>query len=175
MDYWNYIAHSQGSERPGHRYYARELIGNKGGKNQYRYFYTAEEYAAYKNSKGTPGRGTYAETGTSRNATIWPNGTASARRRAEAKNDVEQQKITMDRARNHTSVLAAKVQMDADRYRKKRREELRAKRAGQKAEMDRQRRGRKHAQRVTQARAEKVQRDAWAYRRKRLGNRASNA
>ena len=46
MDYWEYLAHGQkGTERDNHRYYARELVGNRGGKNVYRYFYSAEEYA----------------------------------------------------------------------------------------------------------------------------------
>lgn len=54
MDYWEYLVHSQqGTERDNHRYYARELVGNKGGKNVYRYFYTAEEYASYRRSKGS--------------------------------------------------------------------------------------------------------------------------
>ena len=96
MDYWNYLAHSQGSERAGHRYYARELVGNKGGKNQYRYFYTAEEYSAYKNNKGTPGQGTYAETGKSRDALILPKGTLKARRRAETRESIAKQKREMD-------------------------------------------------------------------------------
>lgn len=44
MDYWEYLAHGQkGAERDDHRYYARELVGNRGGKNVYRYFYSAEE------------------------------------------------------------------------------------------------------------------------------------
>ena len=47
MDYWEYLAHGQkGAERDDHRYYARELVGNRGGKNVYRYFYSAEEYAS---------------------------------------------------------------------------------------------------------------------------------
>lgn len=187
MDYWEYLAHSQeGSTRSGHRYYARELVGNKGGKNVYRYFYTAEEYSAYKNNKGTPGRGTYAETGTSRNATIWPKGTAKARARAEAKNHVEQEKNAMDRARANRSVRAEKVKMDAERYRKQRSAETRvrgkAERIGEQHSMDRQRwkrnaenqadarraaRGDKHRARVTSAIADKVKKDAEAYRTKR--------
>ena len=52
MDYWEYLAHSQkGAERENHRYYARELVGNKNGRAIYRYFYTAQEYAAYKNGR----------------------------------------------------------------------------------------------------------------------------
>lgn len=51
MDYWEYLA--QGAERDDHRYYARELVGNRGGKNVYRYFYSAEEYASYRRSKGS--------------------------------------------------------------------------------------------------------------------------
>ena len=82
MDYWEYLAHGQGSERRGHRYYARELIGNKNGKNVYRYFYTADEYSAYKQNKGTPGKGTYAETGTSRSAIVWPKNTSRKRKAA---------------------------------------------------------------------------------------------
>ncbi len=47
MDYWEYLAHGQkGAEWDNHRYYARELVGNRGGKNVYRYFYSAEEYAS---------------------------------------------------------------------------------------------------------------------------------
>lgn len=54
MDYWEYLAHGQkGAERDDHRYYARELVGNRGGKNIYRYFYSAEEYASYRRSKGS--------------------------------------------------------------------------------------------------------------------------
>ena len=54
MDYWEYLAHGQkGAERDDHRYYARELVGNRGGKNVYRYFYSAEEYASYRRSKGS--------------------------------------------------------------------------------------------------------------------------
>ena len=54
MDYWEYLAHGQkGTERDNHRYYARELVGNRGGKNVYRYFYSAEEYASYRRSKGS--------------------------------------------------------------------------------------------------------------------------
>ena len=52
MDYWEYLAHGQkGAERDDHRYYARELVGNRGGKNVYRYFYSAEEYASYKKAQ----------------------------------------------------------------------------------------------------------------------------
>lgn len=52
MDYWEYLAHSQqGAEKENHRYYARELVGTKGGQNVYRYFYTAEEYGAYRRGK----------------------------------------------------------------------------------------------------------------------------
>ena len=123
MDYWEYLAHGQGSERRGHRYYARELIGNKNGKNVYRYFYTADEYSAYKQNKGTPGKGTYAETGTSRSAIVWPKNTSRKRKAAEARNSVEQQKIAMDRDRARTSVRAEKIKMDAERYRKQRRQE----------------------------------------------------
>ena len=122
MDYWEYLAHGQGSERRGHRYYARELIGNKNGKNVYRYFYTADEYSAYKQNKGTPGRGTYAETGTSRSAIVWPKNTSRKRKAAEARNSVEQQKNAMDRERARTSVRAAKIKMDAEAYRKQRRQ-----------------------------------------------------
>ena len=54
MGYWEYLAHGQkGAERDDHRYYARELVGNRGGKNVYRYFYSAEEYASYRRSKGS--------------------------------------------------------------------------------------------------------------------------
>ncbi len=54
MDYWEYLAHGQkGSEADNHRYYARELVGSKGGQNVYRYFYSAEEYASYRRSKGS--------------------------------------------------------------------------------------------------------------------------
>lgn len=179
MDYWEYLAHGQGSERRGHRYYARELIGNKNGKNVYRYFYTADEYSAYKQNKGTPGRGTYAETGTSRSAIVWPKNTSRKRKAAEARNSVEQQKSAMDRDRAHTSVLAEKVQMDAKRYRKQKRERIKANRIAQQHTMDRERwkknekaeqaksRGDKHSTRVQEAIREKVHKDAVAYRRKR--------
>lgn len=54
MDYWEYLAHGQkGAERDDHRYYARELVGNRGGKNVYHYFYSAEEYASYRRSKSS--------------------------------------------------------------------------------------------------------------------------
>ncbi len=53
MDYWKYLAHSQqGAERNNHRYYAREIVGSKGGRNVYRYFYSAAEYDSYRRSKG---------------------------------------------------------------------------------------------------------------------------
>ena len=179
MDYWEYLAHGQGSERRGHRYYARELIGNKNGKNVYRYFYTADEYSAYKQNKGTPGRGTYAETGTSRSAIVWPKNTSRKRKAAEARNAVEQQKSAMDRDRARTSVRAQKVQMDAKRYRKQKRERIKANRIAQQHTMDRERwkrnekseqvknRGDKHNARVQEAIREKVHKDAVAYRRKR--------
>ena len=179
MDYWEYLAHGQGSERRGHRYYARELIGNKNGKNVYRYFYTADEYSAYKQNKGTPGRGTYAETGTSRSAIVWPKNTSRKRKATEARNSVEQQKSAMDRERARTSVRAQKVQMDAKRYRKQQRERMKANRIAQQHTMDRERwkrnekaeqaknRGDKHKTRVQEAIREKVHKDAVAYRRKR--------
>ncbi len=51
-DYWDYLAHSQGEERAGHKYYARIPVGkNKLGFTQYRYFYDAREYGAYKTRK----------------------------------------------------------------------------------------------------------------------------
>lgn len=116
MDYWEYLAHSQqGSERDNHRYYARELVGSKGGQNVYRYFYTAEEYSAYKKSKGASGHGTYAETGKSRDATIWPKGTEKARTRAEHRASVADQKKTLDRARHKVSVENSKAKMDERR------------------------------------------------------------
>lgn len=116
MDYWEYLAHGQkGAERDGHRYYARELVGNRGGKNVYRYFYTAEEYSAYKKSKGTPGRGTYAETGRSRDAAIWPKGTAKAHERARHQQSVAGQKKVLDRARHKAGIENAKAKMDERR------------------------------------------------------------
>lgn len=160
MDYWEYLAHGQGSERRGHRYYARELIGNKNGKNVYRYFYTADEYSAYKQNKGTPGKGTYAETGTSRSAIVWPKNTSRKRKAAEARNSVEQQKSAMDRDRARTSVRAEKVQMDAKRYRKQRRQEKNDARNELKKKMDRDRIR-------TSIRAQKVKMDAKRYRRQK--------
>ena len=152
MDYWDYIAHSQGSERAGHRYYARELVGNKGGKNQYRYFYTAEEYSAYKNNKGTPGQGTYAETGKSRDALILPKGTLKARRRAETRESIAKQKREMDierrnkwkrsvdHERANESVRKQKREMDIERRNKWKRsvdhKHANESVAAQKAEMD---------------------------------------
>ena len=152
MDYWDYIAHSQGSERAGHRYYARELVGNKGGKNQYRYFYTAEEYSAYKNNKGTPGQGTYAETGKSRDALILPKGTLKARQRAETRESIAKQKREMDierrnkwkrsvdHERANESVRKQKREMDIERRNKWKRsvdhKHANESVAAQKAEMD---------------------------------------
>ena len=160
MDYWEYLAHGQGSERRGHRYYARELIGNKNGKNVYRYFYTADEYSAYKQNKGTPGRGTYAETGTSRSAIIWPKNTSRKRKAAEARNSVEQQKSAMDRERARTSVRAEKIKMDAEAYRKQRRQEKNSARNELKKKMDRDRIR-------TSIRAQKMKMDAKRYRRQK--------
>lgn len=160
MDYWEYLAHGQGSERRGHRYYARELIGNKNGKNVYRYFYTADEYSAYKQNKGTPGKGTYAETGTSRSAIVWPKNTSRKRKAAEARNSVEQQKSAMDRERTRTSVRAEKIKMDAKAYRKQRRQEKNDARNELKKKMDRDR---AH----TSVRAQKVKMDAKRYRRQK--------
>lgn len=116
MDYWEYLAHGQkGAERDDHRYYARELVGNRGGKNVYRYFYSAEEYSAYKNSKGTPGRGTYAETGKSRDAIVWPKGTAKAHERAQHQLSVAGQKKVLDRARHKASIASTKTKLDERR------------------------------------------------------------
>lgn len=52
-NYWDYLAHSQtGQERKGHKYYAREIVGtDRHGRIQYRYFYDAREYGAYKTKK----------------------------------------------------------------------------------------------------------------------------
>lgn len=149
MDYWNYLAHSrQGAERDNHRYYARELVGNKGGKNQYRYFYTAEEYSAYKNNKGTPGQDTYAETGKSRDALILPKGTLKARRRAETRESIAKQKREMDierrnkwkrsvdHERANESVRKQKAEMDAKRARRKRHQEAVERVKAQKHVMD---------------------------------------
>ena len=131
MDYWEYLAHSQtGGERAGHRYYARELVGSKGGKNVYRYFYTAEEYTAYKQQKGTPGHGTYAETGRSKDAFILPKGTTKARQRAESqariadqkhqmnKDRIAGEKKAMDRARVKANIASQKKKMDRKRTEK---------------------------------------------------------
>lgn len=180
MDYWEYLAHGQGSERRGHRYYARELIGNKNGKNVYRYFYTADEYSAYKQNKGTPGRGTYAETGTSRSAIVWPKNTSRKRKAAEARNSVEQQKSAMDRERARTSVRAEKIKMDAEAYRKQRRQEKNDARHELKRKMDVARKRKLARESVaaqksamdrdrarTSVRAEKVQMDAKRYRKQK--------
>jgi len=180
MDYWEYLAHGQGSERRGHRYYARELIGNKNGKNVYRYFYTADEYSAYKQNKGTPGRGTYAETGTSRSAIVWPKNTSRKRKAAEARNSVEQQKSAMDRERTRTSVRAEKIKMDAKAYRKQRRQEKNDARHELKRKMDVARKRKLARESVaaqksamdrdrahTSVLAEKVQMDAKRYRKQK--------
>lgn len=51
-DWWDYLEHGQkGSERDNHQYYARELVGTRNGRNVYRYFYSAQEYASYRRSK----------------------------------------------------------------------------------------------------------------------------
>ena len=52
-DWWNYLAHSEvGGERKDHKYYARVVVGtDKRGLVQYRYFYDAREYGAYKTRK----------------------------------------------------------------------------------------------------------------------------
>lgn len=61
-DWWEYLAHGQaGAARANHKYFARVPLGSSGGKMQYQYFYSREEYAAYL--KGKSGRKTYAETG----------------------------------------------------------------------------------------------------------------
>ena len=73
-DWWDYLAHgTTGAERAGHKYVARVPLGNVGGKMQYQYFYTREEYAAYL--KGKNGRKTYAEAGST-------NGVSSGKREA---------------------------------------------------------------------------------------------
>lgn len=187
MDYWEYLAHGQGSERRGHRYYARELIGNKNGKNVYRYFYTADEYSAYKQNKGTPGRGTYAETGTSRSAIVWPKNTRRKRKAAEVRNSVEQQKSAMDREHAHTSVRAEKIKMDAKRYRKQRRQEKNDARHELKRKMDVTRKRKLARESVaaqksamdrdrarTSVRAEKVQMDAKRYRKQQRERMKAN-
>lgn len=52
-DWWDYLAHSEvGGERKNHKYYARAVIGtDKHGRVQYRYFYDAREYGAWKTRK----------------------------------------------------------------------------------------------------------------------------
>jgi hypothetical protein len=52
-DWWNYLVHSEvGGERKNHKYYARVVVGtDKHGRVQYRYFYDAREYGAYKTRK----------------------------------------------------------------------------------------------------------------------------
>lgn len=168
MDYWEYIAHSQqGAERKDHRYYARVQTGTNNGRAVYRYFYTADEYSAYRNA---------------------------------ANRNVEKQKNAAQREKTRTNIRAAKVKMDAERYRKQRfaentekrnkwkrsvdRERTRENIASQKAAMDRERnkrlRGEKHAQRITEAKAQQVQKDAYAYRRgkareKLMAQKAENA
>lgn len=178
MDYWEYLAHGQkGAERDDHRYYARELVGNRGGKNIYRYFYTAEEYSAYKNSKGTPGRGTYAETGRSRDATIWPKGTAKAHERARHQQSVAGQKKVLDRARHKAGIENAKAKMDERRAHResvaaqkkqmdtaRARAEHKASVADQKQELDNARKRKEHQQSV---RRQKVRMDAKRTRAKR--------
>lgn len=144
MDYWEYLAHSQqGAERGGHRYYVRELVGNSGGKNVYRYFYSADEYSAYKNSKGRPGRDTYAETGKSRDAAIWPKGTEKARTRAEHRASVAGQKKVLDRARHQANIKSSKAKMDE---RRAHRESV----AAQKKDMDNARIRTQHKQSVAE-------------------------
>lgn len=52
-NWWDYLEHGQeGQERKGHKYYARIITGtDKHGRIQYRYFYDAREYGAYKTQK----------------------------------------------------------------------------------------------------------------------------
>ena len=178
MDYWEYLAHGQkGAERDDHRYYARELVGNRGGKNVYRYFYSAEEYSAYKNSKGTPGRGTYAETGKSRDAIVWPKGTAKAHERAQHQLSVAGQKKVLDRARHKASIASTKTKLDERRAHRdsiasqkkdmdtaREREAHKASVAAQKKDMDTARKRSEHQQSV---RRQKVRMDAKRTRAKR--------
>lgn len=56
-DWWDYLAHSEvGGERKNHKYYARIVLGtDKHGNVQYRYFYDAREYGAYKTRRQKSG------------------------------------------------------------------------------------------------------------------------
>lgn len=48
-DWWDYLRHSETKEREGHKYYARVPVGtDKRGYTEYRYFYDAREYGAWK-------------------------------------------------------------------------------------------------------------------------------
>lgn len=92
---------------------------------------------------------------------------------------VHKDAVANRRDRASTSVRAQKVQMDAKRYRKQKRERIKANRIAQQHTMDRERwkrtekaeqaknRGDKHNARVQEAIREKVHKDAVAYRRKR--------
>lgn len=108
--------------------------------------------------------------------------TSSATRHLETEAraaQVHKDAVAYRRKRSQESVRAEKVQMDAKRYRKQKRERIKANRIAQQHTMDRERwkrnekaeqaksRGDKHNTRVQEAIREKVHKDAVAYRRKR--------
>ncbi len=140
MDYWEYLAHSQqGAERENHRYYAREAVGNKNGRVVYRYFYTAQEYQAYKNSSGGNKKSIGAQKAEMDRRRAHRESVASqkkdmdnARTRAQHKASVAEQKKTLDRARHKESVASQKDELDKARKRKEHQQSVRR----QKVRMD---------------------------------------
>ena len=123
MDYWEYLAHGQkGAERDDHRYYARELVGNRGGKNVYRYFYSAEEYAAYKNGRSGEKKSIGAQKAEMdrrrarrEGITAQKKDMDTARSRAEHQQSVAGQKKVLDRARRKASIASTKAKLDERR------------------------------------------------------------
>ncbi len=170
-DYWDYLAHSAGSERKNHRYVARVPLGSRNGRVRFRYFYSSAEYAAYLRGRNNQ---------QARNQKIGEQKKEMDRQR-QAKRNANRigEQHSMDRKRWSMVDRIAQVKADAKAYRKKKRDSARSSRIGEQHSMDRKRWAREAANRIgeqhsadrkrrdTEARAAQVKKDAEAYRRKR--------
>lgn len=133
-DYWDYLAHSAGSERKNHRYVARVPLGSRNGRVRFRYFYSSAEYAAYlrgrnnqqaRNQKiGEQKKEMDRQRQAKRNANRIGEQHSMDRKRwaREAASRIGEQH-SADRKRRDTEARAAQVKKDAEAYRRKRRKQ----------------------------------------------------